>query len=54
MEDRIEHRLQNSIGFIRTMMNFAKKEENMQIEIDFDNLKILLDLLEDCKDRFSR
>lgn len=49
MEEKIEVRLQNEIGFLRTMKQLANKKGKDSIDIDFDNLSILLELLEDCR-----
>ena len=50
MEESLNQRLYNSIGFLYAMRNFADKRNDKQIEIDKDNLTLLLQLLMDCKE----
>ena len=49
MEESLNQRLYNAIGFINTMRNFANKSKETKVEIDKDNLTIILRLLMDCK-----
>ena len=42
-------KLENAIGFIRTKLYLAEKQESKQIEIFAENLEDILKVLEDYK-----
>lgn len=49
MEDTLENKVQYTIGFLRTMKMLSKKNRESSVKIPFDNLQIILEVLEDCK-----
>ena len=53
MEESLNQRLYNSIGFVRTIKMMAEKQKDKRIEIDSENLGIILNILKDCKERLG-
>ena len=47
----LENRLNNSINFLRALKNCAMVTENKETTIDVETLKMLYQLLKDCKQK---
>lgn len=53
-ENDINQRLYDNIGFLNVMILLASKRKDQKIEMPVDNMKILRDILKDCKERIVR
>ena len=47
----LENRLNNSINFLRALKNCAMVTENKETTIDVETLKMLYQLMKDCKQK---
>ena len=54
MEEQLQQKLYNAIGFIRTIKNIAEKQKDQKIEIDAEVLRIILNIMEEIMEEISK
>lgn len=51
MQDSLENRVHWEIGFLRTLKHLSQNQNKNEIELDFECVKLLTDLLEECEEK---
>ena len=54
MQDSLENRVHWGIGFLRTLKHLYQNQNKNEIELDFECVRLLTDLLKECEEKIHK